>query len=166
MALGSTQPLTEMSTRNLLGVKGGRRLRLTTSPPSVRRLSRENVGASTSHNPMGLHCLLQGYSFTFTRGYKKLNVTSTRSVTHATWGLLWRHKTQIYAPYTSQRRRVSYKDIIFPVSVGTQKKGVVYWITCQILMYWYCIDYNHGTNSLLLFLSSILGVRYANFKWL
>jgi hypothetical protein len=24
---------------------------------------RENVGASTSHNPMGLHGLLQGYSF-------------------------------------------------------------------------------------------------------
>jgi hypothetical protein len=25
----------------------------------------ENVGGSTSHNPMGLHGLLQGYSFTF-----------------------------------------------------------------------------------------------------
>jgi hypothetical protein len=44
-----------MSTWNLLGGK-----RLTTSPPSVSQLSRENVGASTSHNPMGLHGLLQG----------------------------------------------------------------------------------------------------------
>jgi hypothetical protein len=59
MALGSTQPLTEMSTRNLPGGVGGQRVSLTTLPPSLSRLSRENVGASTSHNPMGLHGLLQ-----------------------------------------------------------------------------------------------------------
>jgi hypothetical protein len=42
MALGSTQPLTEMSTRNLPGVvKRCRRVRLTTLPPSVSRLSRK-----------------------------------------------------------------------------------------------------------------------------
>jgi hypothetical protein len=35
MALGSTQPLTEMSTRNISwGGKGGRCVRLTTLPPS------------------------------------------------------------------------------------------------------------------------------------
>jgi hypothetical protein len=65
MALGSSQPRTEMSTRILLGGKGGggkggRRVRLTNLPPSVSRLFRQNVGASTSHNPMGLHGLLQG----------------------------------------------------------------------------------------------------------
>jgi len=32
MALGSTQPLVKMSTRNIPGGKGGRCLRLTTSP--------------------------------------------------------------------------------------------------------------------------------------
>jgi hypothetical protein len=42
------------------GEKGGRRVGLTTSPPSVSRLSRQNVGTSTSHNPMGLRGLLQG----------------------------------------------------------------------------------------------------------
>jgi hypothetical protein len=40
MALGSTQLLTEVSTRNLPGAKGGRRVKLT-SPSSVSRLSRK-----------------------------------------------------------------------------------------------------------------------------
>jgi hypothetical protein len=34
MALGSTQPLTEMSTRNISWCKGGRCVGLTTLPPS------------------------------------------------------------------------------------------------------------------------------------
>jgi hypothetical protein len=33
------------------GVKCGRHVRLTTLPPSGSRLSRENLGASMSHNP-------------------------------------------------------------------------------------------------------------------
>jgi hypothetical protein len=41
-------------------VKGGQRVGLTTLPPSVSRLSRQNVGAYMSYNPMGLHRLLQG----------------------------------------------------------------------------------------------------------
>jgi hypothetical protein len=55
MALGSTQPLAEMTTKNHPEGrrKGGRRVRLTNLPPFVSRLSRENVGASTSHNRMG-----------------------------------------------------------------------------------------------------------------
>jgi hypothetical protein len=45
------------------GLKGGRRVRLTYLPPPVSWLSRENVGTSTSHNPMGLHGLLQGQPY-------------------------------------------------------------------------------------------------------
>jgi hypothetical protein len=42
-ALGSTQPLTEMNTKNLPGGKG--RLARKVSPPSVRRMSRKSEGA-------------------------------------------------------------------------------------------------------------------------
>jgi hypothetical protein len=61
MVLGSTQPLTEMSTRNLPGgVKDSLYIWLITLLPSVSRLSRENVGVSMFHNPMDLHSLLKG----------------------------------------------------------------------------------------------------------
>jgi hypothetical protein len=85
MALGSTQPLREMSIMNLPGDK--------------RRSARkadclENVGASTSHNPMGLQGLLQGqlyfYSLFVQRGcHFRLTRTALHTLQHA---IKWRCK--------------------------------------------------------------------------
>jgi hypothetical protein len=60
MALGSTQPLTEMSTRNLPGGNGRPAIRADNLTAICEPTVLQNVGASTSHNPMDLHGLLQG----------------------------------------------------------------------------------------------------------
>jgi hypothetical protein len=63
LALQSIQHLTEMSTRNIPGGKE-RQARKTDNLTAIcEPMSRENVGASMSHNPMGLHVLLQGQLF-------------------------------------------------------------------------------------------------------
>jgi hypothetical protein len=48
-----------------VGGKGLPVVGLTTLLPSVSRLSEQNVGASTSHSPNGLHGLLQGELYLF-----------------------------------------------------------------------------------------------------
>jgi hypothetical protein len=60
MALGSTQPLTEMSTRNFPGGKWRTARKADNLTSICKTVVWKNVRASTSHNPMGLHGLLQG----------------------------------------------------------------------------------------------------------
>jgi hypothetical protein len=59
MALESTQPLTEMSIRNLPGGKGRPAPVADYLTAICKPIVLENVGASTFHNPVGLHSLLQ-----------------------------------------------------------------------------------------------------------
>jgi hypothetical protein len=60
MALGSMQPLTEMSTRNLLEGKGRPVRKADNLTAICEPTVLGDVGASTSHKPMDLHGLLQG----------------------------------------------------------------------------------------------------------
>jgi hypothetical protein len=61
MALGSTKPLKNMSNRNFPGAKG----RTTRKTDSLTAICLENMEASTSHKPIGLHDLLQGQFYLF-----------------------------------------------------------------------------------------------------
>jgi hypothetical protein len=60
MALGLTQPLTEMSTRNLPGGKERPTRKADKFNAICEPIVYKNVGTSTSHNSMDLHGLLQG----------------------------------------------------------------------------------------------------------
>jgi hypothetical protein len=70
MALGSTQPLTEMSTRCITGGKGGRCIRLTTLPPSCAVVMKS--GNLNILEPSGLLRLLYNRYRVFTGGKVRL----------------------------------------------------------------------------------------------
>ena len=85
MALGSTQPLTEMSTRRAFpGGKSGRCVRLTTYLHPV--LLSRNLGALTSWNPLGLSRPVMGLLYFFRRGVDDGKVGDAMRYCLVVWG--------------------------------------------------------------------------------
>jgi hypothetical protein len=81
MALESTQPLTKMSTRNIPRGKNRPACRADNLAPSVNRLSRENVGASTSRNLKGLHGLYRDiFTFLGVKSGRGLGLTTANTL--------------------------------------------------------------------------------------
>jgi hypothetical protein len=78
MALGLTQPLAKTSTRNIPGGKGGRCVRLTTSPPS-----RAECHEIWEHKPPGTLWSKPGllrdcFTFIFYERHTRISLTNTR----------------------------------------------------------------------------------------
>ena len=88
MVLGSTQPLTEMSTRCISWGKGGRCVRLTTLPPSCA-LS-WNLGTLTSWNPLGHSRPVTGLFYLYLSRVTGDNVAGTCRYCHLVLRLVMR----------------------------------------------------------------------------
>jgi hypothetical protein len=117
-----------MSARNLPGgggLNGGRRVRLTTLPPSVNQFSREDVGASTSHSPMDLHDLL-GYLPVVQFWYFGLLAYGC---------IVWWLVTDVSDEYTASILKVPRKTtaLIIDVKLGTlYSLNLRYYLMCGV----------------------------------
>jgi hypothetical protein len=78
MALGSTQPLIELSTRNIPGGEGRPARKADNLTAICEPIVCKNVGASTSHSPIGLHGPLQGYLYLYLNNFTLFALFSTK----------------------------------------------------------------------------------------
>jgi hypothetical protein len=92
MALGSTQPPTEISIRTISGGKGGRYVGLTTLPPSCADCLKI-LGASTSWNPQVLSRHVMGLLYLY---LYLLDYNTDRIFTQYKWSVLKASKWQYF----------------------------------------------------------------------
>jgi hypothetical protein len=106
MSLGSTQPLTEISTRNLPRCKERPAFKVDNVTAICEPIVWKNIGASTSHNAMGLHGLLQGYLYLYLRCTLSLGANSM-------------HKNYVMSSNREERTFKMFPDCTFEVKFPT-----------------------------------------------
>ena len=126
MALGSTQPLTEMSTRSISWGKDGRCVRLTTYHHPVA-LSR-NLVTLASWNPLGLSRPVMGLLYLLAL---KMQNTLIRDwarcwTNQESWLNCWQGKRQLFSKTSSpdlEPTRLSFRVVTRNFSHGTKQPG-------------------------------------------
>jgi hypothetical protein len=117
VALGSTQPLTEIITRKLLGSKE----RPALEADNLTAICLENVGASKSQNCMGLHGLLRGIAYpTFLPLLPSICVEKlTFSIRIIrlwaeirTWGEFALIRLSMWSEFVSHKKRINVNDTL------------------------------------------------------
>jgi hypothetical protein len=116
MSVGSTQSLTEISTRNLRGVKGGRRVRLTNLPSSMSRLYRQcgSLDVSQPYRPPRSATGIPLYALRNNSIYKTydfLNRWRNRQWNHATHLICWKVVVQWWT--LTPDSKICYCDLSF-----------------------------------------------------
>jgi hypothetical protein len=149
MVLGSTQPLTEMSTGTFLGVKGGQRVRFT-SPPSVGCL--DKYGSLAASQPYGPLSHVGGIALSFTTQTKHFyrtvplvgNPRVISNITDYLWqnkinsDVTWQYGTEGFTarPFSTEIILISYCGFLGWGIVYSAREVPSFAATWHIYLHW------------------------------